>query len=364
MEDKLIVIANETYTSALALQGYLNSNGIECYLKNVNLIQPNISDNVKVQIREADAEKAIKLLVELDDPGRGEHNVRRILVPIDFSEHSTNAALFALRIAHVYGAELKLLHVFNSPIVDLIPFSDAASVQIDVDLNFHTLQKNAKKQLVKAFEQIKRYARENGMDTVKIGYSLREGFPSYGIIDSCRRHKPGIVIMGTKGEGFRSNELVGDVAMDVAKEVNIPLLVIPEKAVLKDIYEVKNVLYAARLDDNDYAAIRKLAVILSAFKVNIWCINCTDEPENAIARARLSSLKDYAKKTIKKANIQFELVKGKYCAETFRGFISGRRIDLFAVTMHKRNLLSRIFNPSLTRKMLAEADIPMLIFPD
>lgn len=69
MEDKLIVIANETYTSALALQGYLNSNGIECYLKNVNLIQPNISDNVKVQIREADAERAIKLLVELDDPG-------------------------------------------------------------------------------------------------------------------------------------------------------------------------------------------------------------------------------------------------------------------------------------------------------
>ena len=165
------------------------------------------------------------------------------------------------------------------------------------------------------------------------------------------------MIMGTKGEGFRSNELVGDVAMDVAKEVNIPLLVIPEKAVLKDIYEVKNVLYAARLDDNDYAAIRKLAVILSAFKVNIWCINCTDEPENAIARARLSSLKDYAKKTIKKANIQFELVKGKYCAETFRGFISGRRIDLFAVTMHKE-LTFALIQPILTRKMLAEADIP------
>jgi len=359
----LIVIANETYASALVLQGYLESNGIECFLKNVNLVQPNVSDNVKVQIRESDAERAIKLLTLLNHPGKGDQQVRRILVPLDFTEHSKNAAYFALKIAHVYGAELKLLHVFNSPIVDMIPFTDAASIQIDVDISFHVLQKNAKERLIKFFSLIRKFADENGMKSLKIGYTLREGFASYGIIDTCRRYKPGLLVMGTKSEGFRSSELVGNVATEVVKETNIPLLVIPEKAELKDISEVKTILYATRLDDNDYIAIRKLAIIVSAFKVNIICANVSEEPENSIIKAKMNSLKDYTKKVVKKANIDFEFVKGKDSVDTFKGFISGRNIDLFAITMYKRNLLSRIFNPSLTRKMLLEADVPMLIFP-
>ncbi|MFO8021792.1 MAG: universal stress protein, partial [Perlabentimonas sp.] len=207
MDDKLIVIANETYTSALVLQSYLESNGIKCYLKNVNLVQPNVSDNVKVQISEDDAEKAIKLLSSYRlTKKKGEHQPRKILVPLDFSEHSKNAAYFALKLAKVYGAEVKLLHVFNSPIVDMIPFTDASSIQIDVDVSYQILQKNAKEQLLKFFYKIRKYADDNGMESLKIGYALREGFASYGIVDMCKRYKPGMIIMGTKSEGFRSAE--------------------------------------------------------------------------------------------------------------------------------------------------------------
>lgn len=363
MDDKLIIIANETYTSALVLQSYLESNGIECFLKNVNLVQPNVSDNVKVQIKESDAEKAIKLLAAINQPKRGEVQVRKILVPLDFTSHSKNAAYFALKLAYMYGAEIKLLHVFNSPIVDMIPFTDAASIQIDVDISYNILQKNAKEQLLKFFYDLRKYADENGMESLRIGYALREGFASYGIIDACRRYKPGMLIMGTKSEGFRSTELVGSVATEVVEETKIPLLVIPEKAVLKDIDDVKSILYATRLDDNDYIAIRKLVTIMSAFNVNIICASVSDEPENSLIQARMKSLKDYTKKVVKKARIEFELIRGKDTVETFKGYILGKNIDLFAITMHKRNLLARIFNPSLTRKMLLEADVPMLIFP-
>ena len=156
MEDKLIVIANESYTSALVLQSYLESNGIDCYLKNINLVQPNVSDNVKVLIAENDAEKAISLLAAHRlQKGKGETQPRKILVPIDFLEHSMNAACFALRLAKVYKAEVKLLHVFSSPIVDMIPFTDAASIQIDVDISYQILQKTAKDNLLKFYNQLK-----------------------------------------------------------------------------------------------------------------------------------------------------------------------------------------------------------------
>jgi len=327
------------------LQGYLESNGIKCYLKNVNLVQPNVSDNVKVQISESDAEKAIKLLSAVKFQQKGETRRRKILVPLDFTKHSKNAAYFAVKLAFVYGAELKLLHVFNSPIVDMIPFTDAASIQIDVDISYQILQKNAKEQLLKFYHELLKYAADNGMQSLKIGYSLREGFASYGIIDMCRRYKPGMIVMGTKGQGFRSTELVGSVAAEVVEETKIPLLVIPEKAVMRDLSEVKNVLYATRLDESDYSAIRKLITILAGFHVNISCASVTDDPDNPIIKGNIGSLRDYFKKVAKTTPIDFEVIKGKDTAEAFKGYITGKSISLFALTMRKRGLLARMFNP-------------------
>jgi nucleotide-binding universal stress UspA family protein len=364
MDDKLIVIANETYTSALVLQSYLESNGIKCYLKNVNLVQPNVSDNVKVQISELDAEKAIRLLAAFRQPEKGDPKPRKILVPIDFSDYSKNAAYFALKLAYVYGAEVKLLNVFNSPVVDMIPFTDAASIQVDIDISYQILQKNAKEQLLKFFHELRKYADKHGMDSLKIGYSLREGFASYGIIDMCRRYNPGLVVMGTKSEGFRSTELVGSVAAEVVRDTRIPLLVIPEHANLKDLSDVKNVLYATNFHDGDYVAIRKLMTLLSGFHINLFCATVSDDPDNAILKGKISSIQDYAKKVVKKANVEFEVIKGKNPVEAFKGYISGKNISLVALTMHKRSFLERLFNPSLTRKMLSEADIPLLIFSE
>jgi nucleotide-binding universal stress UspA family protein len=324
-----------------------------------------VSDNVRVQIAENDAEKAIKLLAAFRlEKVKGEAQPRKILVPIDFSEHSKNAAYFALKLAKLYKSEVKLLHVFNSPVVDMIPFTDAASIQIDVDISYQILQKTAKENLVKFFKKLRKYADDHSMKSIKIGYALREGFASYGIADTCKRYKPGMVIMGTKSEGFRSTELVGSVAAEVVHDTQIPLLVIPENANLKDFEEVKNVLYATRFDDNDFLAIRKLVTILSGFSVNLVCAHVCDDPDSKITQAKMNNLKEYAKKTFKKTKIEFDVIKGKSASEAFKGYIAGKNIDLMALTMHKRGILERLFNPSLTRKMLSDAEIPLLIFSE
>jgi hypothetical protein len=49
MEDKLIVIATESNSKALVLKTYLEANGVECFLRNVNVLQGAIA-KVKVQI--------------------------------------------------------------------------------------------------------------------------------------------------------------------------------------------------------------------------------------------------------------------------------------------------------------------------
>lgn len=364
MDDKLIVIATETHSSALVLQSYLESKGIECFLNNTDPVQPNPGDGVRVQIRERDTQRAIELLARVSAPVRGELSPRKIIVPVDFSESSVSAAHLALGLAHRYGSEVKILHVFSSPMVDLIPFTDAASIQIDVDINHQAVQKGAKQKLLKLHRELQEYATAKGLDRVKIGYSLREGFTGYGIVDACRRYKPGLVVMGTKGEGFGSTELVGSVAAEVVRETHVPLLVIPEGVVLRDMQQVKNVLYVTTLDSKDYLSIRKLSSIVSGFRVSITCAYISEEPDNPIVMGLANQLKQYFHRVSKKVPMEFVTLKGKSKGEALLDYIRKGNVDLLAITMHKRSLIERIFNPSLTRMMLSKAKVPLLIFPD
>jgi nucleotide-binding universal stress UspA family protein len=364
MEEKLIVITTENYASAQILQTYLESNGIECYLNNVNLVQPMVAEGVQVQIKESDIEKALKLLAEKHPK---EHppkltSPRKILVPIDFSTPSQNAARFAVHLASIYGSEIKLLHVFNSPMVDMIPFTDAASIQIDIDISYNVLQKNAKEKLIKFYIDLKSFAKEIGQEKINIGYSLVEGYAAYGIIEMSQRYKPGIIVMGTKGEGYRSTELVGSVATEVSDETCLPLLVIPEAAVMKGVDEVKNVLYATNFDESDFVAMRKLISITSSFNVNIHCLHVSEEPESGFAKANMERLKDYFTEISPNVNLTCSIVKGKEIVKIFRKYIADYDINLVALTHLKRNLISRMLNPSITKKMLYQSNVPVLLF--
>jgi nucleotide-binding universal stress UspA family protein len=332
-------------------------------MQNVNLIQPNIADGVKLLIRESDIEKAVRLLTEHRPLQKGELAPGKILVPVDFSAISANAAKFAIKLANRFNAEVKILHVYHSPTIDMIPFSDVGSIQVDFDYSGQLLQKEAKSRLLNFYGEIKNFATEQKLDKVQIGYSLREGFTGFGIVEMVKRYRPSLIVMGTRGEGFESIELVGDVAAQVAEDTKVPILVIPEKADLSEPTNLNQIIYAAHLDGKDAFAVRKLLALVSGFNVTIKCIYACDEPDNAVVRANMNQLKDYLNKVVKHAPIEYELLHSNDAAKTFRKYIMDQNIDLFALTMRKRSIWARIFNPSLTRQMLAEADIPVLIFP-
>lgn len=363
-EDKLVTIATESQASALILQSYLKSKGVESYLRNENLVQPMVAEGVKVLIKESDVVKVAKYLAEKHTKEHSSNikGPRKILVPIDFSVPSLNAARFAIYLASKYGSEVKLLHVFNSPLVDMIPFTDAASIQIDIDISYNVLRKNAKEKLLKFYNDLKIFAKQIGFDSIKIGYSLVEGYAAYGVIEISQRYKPGIIIMGTKGEGYRSTELVGSVAAEVSDETQIPLLVIPEAAVMKGVDDVKNVLYTTNFDAYDFKAIRKLISITSAFEVNLHCIHVSNEPDITMQQAKMNELKTYFKEVNSKLKVECTLVKGDNVVKTFKNYIQENNINLIALTTHKRNIIYKMFNPSVSKKMLYQSDVPVLLF--
>ncbi|MDR3262150.1 MAG: DUF2007 domain-containing protein, partial [Tannerella sp.] len=118
MEEKLITLAIHTYEKAQILKTILESEGIEVCIHNVNLIQPVISAGVRVRIKESDLPHALRIIEgikSLNESAKNkypEDTVKRILIPVDFSDYSGKACEIGINYAHQSGAEeVMFLHV-------------------------------------------------------------------------------------------------------------------------------------------------------------------------------------------------------------------------------------------------------------
>jgi nucleotide-binding universal stress UspA family protein len=369
MKDRLITIATDHYTAAEILKARFESAGIQCYLKNVNLLQGAVSEGVQIQIKESDLEKAARILTDLktfqeEKESRDQKEIRRILVPVDFSEFSKTACLYALRLAKKYKADIKILHVFYAPIVDLVPITDAYSIQVDMDINLREMEDQARHQLVEFVNEIKEIASLEGFGDVKISYTLREGIAEDEIAITAVSYKPGIIILGSKGKSEKQSDIIGSVVYRVLDKSKIPVLAIPAKANIENFANIKNIVYATNFDESDYVAIRRLIYIVSEFDVKIYCVHVSKDSEDKWDQVKMDNLKKYFNVVNPAAQVETHFIRGENQVADLEAFCELKKIDVIALSNKKRSILQRIFNPGLAKKLLKTSTLPLLLFRD
>ncbi|MFO7978299.1 MAG: universal stress protein [Bacteroidales bacterium] len=367
MEERLVTLTTTHYTAAEVLKARLESAGIECYLKHVRLIQGDPSEGVQVQIRSSDVIKALELMTEWkklqeDLEQKNIKSIRRILVPVDFSEFSKNACLYALDLAYRLKADLKIFHVYYAPIIDLVPITDAYSIQVDMDINLREMEMATRKQLVEFVNEIREIAQQRGLEKVKVGYSLREGIVEDEISHMAKSYKPGLIVMGAKGKGEKQSDIIGSVVYKVLDRSRVPVLAIPQHSRYDASTEVKNVVYATDFDDSDYVAIRRLMSIVSEFPVKIYCVHISRETGKVIDSMRMKSLKEYFHRINPGIAVECILVEGEDTLKKLEEFTAEHKIDLISLVNKKRGLLSRLFKSGITKKLISQSTTPLLIF--
>ncbi|TVQ88899.1 MAG: hypothetical protein EA393_07960 [Bacteroidetes bacterium] len=367
MEDRLITIATDHYTAAEILKAKLEDAGIECVLKHVNLIQGAVSEGVQVQIKESDVERALRIINEMKTAQEQKEmkdikQIRRILVPVDFSDFSKNACLYAIKLAKKYKADVKILHVFYAPIVDLVPITDAYSIQVDMDINLREMEDQAKRNLVEFVNEIRDIAAKQDYSDVKISYTLREGIVEDEIASTAKAFKPGIIVLGTRGKGEKQSDIIGSVVYRVLDKTKIPVLAIPGKTSLDSLIDVKNIVYATDFDDSDYVAIRKLIAIVTAFDVKIHVVHISKSPEDKWDTVRMDALKDYFRQITKNVKVETSFIKGDNPVANLEAYCEMNKIDVIALNNRKRGLLQRMFKPGLAKKLIHSSSLPLLLF--
>ena len=136
-----------------------------------------------------------------------EFKLKRILVPLDFSDCSKKALQYAIPFAKQFNAELMLLHVVEPyPAVPQMELVDVETIQ-DSQVDLETLR-----------EMI-------GSD-VRCSSEVRTGVPHVEIVQEAKQKRIDLIILSTHGYKGLSHVFLGSTAEKVVRNAPCPVLTV------------------------------------------------------------------------------------------------------------------------------------------
>jgi nucleotide-binding universal stress UspA family protein len=142
-------------------------------------------------------------------------DLRRILVPTDFSKSSRNALTYGAAFATRFGAELYLLHVVQ----DLALFIPEAVMVPPVVPPVEQFVSAARQALERALGELP-------LPDVRVTPEVVEGAPFEEIIRFARERDIDLIVMGTHGHTGLAHILMGSVAEKVVRRAPCPVLTV------------------------------------------------------------------------------------------------------------------------------------------
>ncbi len=363
MEEKLITIALLPYSQAEVLRSRFEAEGIECSLEHVNLIQGAIATGVKVNIQEKDIKQAYPILDKLmGKPAlKKQKTENTVLIPVDFSEYSFKAALVAFEIAQKLKLKMIFYHVIPQPDFFTVPYTDVVAFDSGLYEHMKEREELADENLKTFLLRLTGYIGQKNWDSVKSEHIIKMGYPEDDILYFAEEHPPRLIIMGIKGPSDNF-DIMGSTTAGVIYKSQVPVLVIPEKAPLLNLASMKKVVYATNFDEKDFISIGKLLGLLKPFDTELFCLHIGKPDEKEWNEARIESMNRLLKKSYRSAKIECVTVLGTDLLDDLENYIQTNKIDILSLTTHKRNMITRFFNPSIARKMTFHAKTPLLVF--
>lgn len=142
--------------------------------------------------------------------------IKKILVPTDFSKYSDYALQYAASLARDFGAELFLLHV--------VPEGDLRTMyDYPPDFPLEQILNDQKKLAEQQFEQIVRDEAKRGLKVTPLVYS---GKAHEEIVNTANNYGVDLIVIATHGRTGLTHVWMGSVAEKVVRLAPCPVLTI------------------------------------------------------------------------------------------------------------------------------------------
>ncbi|HET6304957.1 MAG TPA: universal stress protein, partial [Myxococcota bacterium] len=138
--------------------------------------------------------------------------IRRILIPLDFSHHAEAILEWGAHLAKEHGSQVILVHAYHLP----VEFQQLEGAYLPPD--FWTNVKTEAQQV------LERHAEQLRAQGVAVETVVREGYPATVIQEEAEEQHADLIVIGTRGLSGLKHLLLGSVAERVVQKAPCPVL--------------------------------------------------------------------------------------------------------------------------------------------
>ena len=270
--------------------------------------------------------------------------MKTVIVSVDFSTTSTNAAEFAANLAAFYGAEIWLYHAFQIPIA----LSEFAYPVVDIA----EMQKAADHEL----EVLKKITQGKLRRTIKIHTLAEMNVLQLGLTKLCNDLKPDLVVMGLSGKTTLTRLIVGSNTIKAIYELTYPVLVVPPQA---EFIPVRKIGFAC-----DYRQVEKttpvamLKKFVTDFNAALHVMNV--DHHNSFPDAKKVQESYLINELLRDMKAEFHSIEATEITEGINWFVDKSKLDWLVVIPKKHRLGEKMFKRSQTKELVYHTHVPIL----
>lgn len=288
--------------------------------------------------------------------------MKKILVPIDFSNHTDITCRYAIEFARAYGAEIRLFHTyFDQIFIADTSFPDTLDMStIYNEELMKEIFRQAERNMAELLEKLELMIKKENITNITLTTQVNGGEIEHELREICNGYHPDLVVMGTTGKGNNLN-VWGKVSTFIIDHAKVPVITVPE---IKTFHGFETIMLAADLSEGNAASISDLLQLFSPFSFRVKVVHFMSRSKQTDEYVRMKALQLKFGKEEKANIIDFEIVEvADDNQKAIDQYVVEHKIDLISFRPHKRSLLYLFFTKNITKKNLFAANVPLLAIP-
>jgi nucleotide-binding universal stress UspA family protein len=254
-----------------------------------------------------------------------------VLVPIDFSETSFNAARYAVKLLTDHQeVEIMLYHTFDKP--------------------------DEEENRIEGLEKLKQELEQNR--TVNISILTEQGNFLTELEKLARHRQADLIIMGITGKSSLAQVFMGSNALKMAENKFCPVMIIPPNAVYG---EIKNVLLTTDLKNvvstTPSVPIKK---VISTFNAKLHIVNVNSEHYIALTE-NYAEQQQKLREMFAEFDPEFYFLRLYDIDDAINQFAQDKNIDLIITINKEHSLVHKLFITSHTKKLAYQSTVPVMV---
>lgn len=270
--------------------------------------------------------------------------IDKIVCPVDFSDASKNGLEMAASLAAQHDAELIIWHMFSPKLTD----EALASLGLPNEIGSHQ---------EKAFSLLDSFVK-----TVKENYQIKcshisnESSDNYtnALATFSTNENIDLIVSGTNGEDSIYELLFGSKSYRLLDKAEIPVLIVHKDHTVE---ELKSLVYLTDFHEADIAGYQEIASFFASPAKILYIYK--DINEMNVRSWHFSNQLQFPHEAIDSIQSTSEELGVK-----INGYLGENNINLITISRRHYNLLNELLHNSFTKRVIAVANVPVLIIPE